>query len=131
MKKIKILYWVFTGLFAVYMFMTALPDALHTREAVDLIHDKLGYPEYIISFIGIVKLLGSVAIVLPLNIRLKDWAYAGLMFDLVTATYSLMRYEPNLATVIFMGLPMVVGAISYYYLYKLSGLNGAENLAQG
>ncbi len=92
MKKTTILYWIITGLFSAFMFFSAIPDAMKTPEAVTFITD-LGYPEYFVVFIGVVKILGVIAILIPGFPRLKEWAYAGLFFDLAGATYSLIAKE--------------------------------------
>src|SRR4051812_4888129 len=89
MKKIKILYWTFTVLFAAAMIFSAIPDVQNTPEVIAFMTTKLGYPMYFAPFIGVAKLLGSIAILVPGFARVKEWAYAGLLFDLVGATYSL------------------------------------------
>ncbi len=70
------------------MIFSAIPDLMVTPQAVDIVSTQLGYPEYFIRFIGIAKLLGAIAILIPGYSRLKEWAYAGLFFDLIGATYS-------------------------------------------
>jgi hypothetical protein len=88
MKTTNILYWIFTGLFAAFMLMSALPDIISHPLAVQGMHNELGYPLYFIPFIGVAKFLGVVAILLPGFHRLKEWAYAGFAYDLIGATYS-------------------------------------------
>ncbi len=88
MKKINIAYWIITGIFAAFMFYTAIPDILNSPDAVDFISKKLGYPEYFLPLIGYAKALGAIAIVIPGYPRIKEWAYAGLFFDLFAAAYS-------------------------------------------
>src|SRR5574343_478221 len=83
----KTIYWVTTVVFAVFMTFTAVPDILKVPDAVKFI-TQLGYPEYFIPFIGVAKVLGSIAIVVPRFTKLKEWAYAGLTFDLIGAVYS-------------------------------------------
>lgn len=50
--------------------------------------DHLGYPHYIMAFLGIAKILGVIAILYGRFETLKEWAYAGFAFDLLLATYS-------------------------------------------
>lgn len=88
MKTTNILYWIFTGLFAAFMLMSALPDIISHPVAVQGMHTELGYPLYFIPFIGVAKFLGVIAILLPGFHRLKEWAYAGFAYDLIGATYS-------------------------------------------
>ena len=52
--------------------------------------EQLGYPQYFLVILGIWKLLGAVALVIPRFPRLKEWAYAGVFFDLTGAVASLL-----------------------------------------
>jgi DoxX-like family len=118
MKKIKIAYWIFTGLLAVAMTLSAIPDVLSVPEAVTMISTHLGYPAYFVPFIGVAKLLGVVAILVPGFNRLKEWAYAGFVFDLGGATYSMIAVSDPASA----WLPMIIGfaliACSYIYHHK-------------
>lgn len=118
MKKTKILYWTFTVLFAGFMIFSAVPDVLVTEDAVNLMHDFLGYPVYIIGFIGIAKLLGALVVLTPGFNRVKEWAYAGLIIDLVGATYSVIAKGATFAQWSFMLLPITIGVLSYIYHHK-------------
>ena len=118
MKKTKIPYWIFTILFAGFMIFSAIPDALVTEDAIKIVHDFLSYPVYIIGFIGIAKLLGALVILTPGFNSVKEWAYAGLMIDLVGATYSMIAKGATFAQWSFMVLPIAMGALSYIYHHK-------------
>ncbi len=120
MKTIKIIFWTTTILFAVFMTFTAVPDVTLAKEAVDWMR-KLGYPDYFTPFIGYAKILGSIAIVIPGFYRVKEWAYAGLFFDLIGATYSNVTVFGADGSLIFMALPTAIGIASYIYYHKLYG----------
>ncbi len=115
MKNTNILYWVITGIFAAFMTLTAIPDIMMVPEAVTYMN-HLGYPNYFIPFIGVAKVLGAIAILIPGFPRLKEWAYAGLFFDLFGASYSAIAkdgFKPeNLIMLIFFGF-----LFSSYFLY--------------
>ena len=117
-KTIKILYWVFTILFAFMMLGSAIPDILVMPLAVEGMHQGLGYPVYFIPFIGTAKALGVIAILIPGFPRIKEWAYAGLMFDLVGATYSIMMAPKATDPWFVMLVPLVVGVLSYLFYQK-------------
>jgi hypothetical protein len=117
MKTTKTLYWIFTGLFTAFMAFTAIPDVLMAEDAVKFM-TNLGYPEYFIAFIGIAKLLGCIAILIPGYPRIKEWAYAGLFFDLIGATYSQIATAGFLPQISFMLLPFILGILSYAYYHK-------------
>jgi hypothetical protein len=129
MKKINILYWVFTGLFGAVMLFSAIPDIIVVPDAVAFVTDKLGYPKYIIPFLGVAKTLGVIAILIPGFPRIKEWAYAGLFIDLVGATYSNIcvdGFQPGMAgMIVFFGL----GTLSYIYYHKKLSFKGDLNLA--
>ncbi len=59
MKKTKIIYWVTTGLMAAFMLMASIPDVLRIPEAVAMF-THLGYPNYLLPFIGVAKILGHL-----------------------------------------------------------------------
>jgi hypothetical protein len=113
MKKLNILYWTSTGLFALFMGMTGIQNLLVTQGSIDLITTDLGYPLYIIPFLGIAKVLGVIGILVPVPPRLKEWAYAGLFFDLVGAMYSGIAdngFDPMMLTMI---VPFAIMGLSY------------------
>lgn len=120
MKSTKIIYWICTVLFAGFMIFSAIPNITQSPEAVKFITD-LGYPKYFIPFIGVAKLLGSLAILIPSFKKIKEWAYAGLFFDLIAATYSLIYvygFNPSMSV---MGLAFALGITSYILSGKLFG----------
>jgi uncharacterized membrane protein YphA (DoxX/SURF4 family) len=117
MKKTKIIYWIFTGPFAAFMLFSAIPDAMSTQEAKDFM-THLGYPLYIIPFLGVAKILGVIAILIPGFPRIKEWAYAGLAFDLIGATYSVISLgDPGYGWT-FMFLPLIFLTGSYVFYHK-------------
>ena len=118
MKKTNILYWTFTGLFSAFMLLTAIPDVFSTAEAVEFMTGKLGYPAYLTPFIGVAKVLGAIAILIPGFPRIKEWAYAGLMFDLIGAVYSIYSIGTPVSGLAFFILPFTIGALSYIYYHK-------------
>lgn len=126
MKTTKILYWVFTILFSILMFGSAIPDVMSSPEAVKGIHGGLGYPVYFVPFIGVAKMLGVIAILVPGFYRLKEWAYAGLCYDLIAATYSLCA-DPQPQTGgqwYFMLPPLAVATCAYVFYLKKIKLEG-------
>ena len=118
MKKTKILYWIITGLFAAFMLFSAIPDALSTTEAIKFMNNQLGYPDYIVPFLGVAKVLGVIAILIPGYKRITEWAYAGLFFDLAGATYSVVSTFGVQVSILFMILPIIFLFLSYYLWHK-------------
>jgi hypothetical protein len=65
MRKINISYWTVTILFGGFMLFSAIPDIIMVPEAVEYVCHKLGYPPYFLPFIGVLKALGVIAILVP------------------------------------------------------------------
>ena len=117
MKRLKIFYWILTGLTAALMFMASIPDVLQIPDAV-AVFTRLGYPRYLLPFIGTAKILAVIAILSPGLPRLKEWAYAGLVFDLIGALYSHIAIGDSASDWIFalVALILVTGS---YILYRM------------
>jgi uncharacterized membrane protein YphA (DoxX/SURF4 family) len=80
-------YWMTTGLVATVFLASGVGNVMHVQHIVqDMAH--LGYPPYFHMIIGTWKVLGAVTIIVPRTPRLKEWAYAGMMFDLTGAAAS-------------------------------------------
>jgi len=87
MKYSNRLYWAMTVPMAAFMLMASIPDLLQSPQAVT-IFTHLGYPPYLLVFLGTAKILGVAAVLVPGVRRLKEWAFAGLAFDVTGALYS-------------------------------------------
>jgi hypothetical protein len=118
-KRTTILFWIFTGLFAAFMLSSAIPNILVTAEW-EAIFAQLGYPHYLIVFIGTAKLLGVIVLLVPRFPRLKEWAYAGFFFDLVGVTYSAISVNGFMPQMLGMLIPFILGGLSYIYHHKKS-----------
>lgn len=86
-KRDKVIYWVSTSLLAVGMLQSGIFSVLRTNEWVDLV-TGLGYPVYFLTILGVAKILGVMAILLPRFNLLKEWAYAGFFFAMAGALLS-------------------------------------------
>ena len=118
MKTTKIIYWIITVLFAGFIGSTAVPGLTGSAQGSSFITD-LGYPAYIVPFLSVAKLAGCIVILIPFFKKLKEWAYAGLFFDLAGATYSIIMTEGFHPGVIIMILIIAVGVVSYLLNNKL------------
>jgi uncharacterized membrane protein len=86
-KRNLIIYWIATGLMSFGMLGSGFAQIIHAKEMVDLIV-PLGYPLYLLYIIGIWKILGVIAILIPGFKLLKEWAYAGFFFVMTGALVS-------------------------------------------
>ena len=117
MKKTKIAYWIFTGLFTFVMLGSAIPDILVVPMAVQGFKE-IGLPAYLIPFLGWAKLFGVAAVLIPGFPRIKEWAYAGLFFDLLGATYSVASSGKPVSNWLPMLVFIGVGIGSYVFYHK-------------
>jgi hypothetical protein len=123
MKKTNTIYWIVTIIFGGFMLFSGIMNAIAGPDSIKLVHDQLGYPIYIIRFLGIAKIIGAVIILIPGFTQLKYWAYAGLMFDLIGALYSLLMIGGGAQAFFSMGIFIALGFGSYFYFLKKNSLN--------
>ena len=110
--RVNGVYWVVTGLMAAFMLMASIPDVLRQPQAIE-IFGHLGYPPYLLLFVGIAKILGVLAVLIPGTGRLKEWAYAGLIFDLTGALYSHLSVGDPVTVWVFAVIGLVLVGGSY------------------
>lgn len=88
------LYWGTTVWLTLELAIGGTMDLLRGRavviagDPVDVIVSSLGYPVYVLLFLGVWKILGAAAIIAPGFPRLKEWAYAGSFFQITVAAAS-------------------------------------------
>jgi hypothetical protein len=120
MKKNKIIFWTATIILILWEGVMPLSTVLFAPEYVNAGTKPLGYPDYFAYALIFCKILGVIAISIPsLPATLKEWAYAGLAFNLIFAFISHAYVDQNIG---FMLMPIVVGAIlavSYSYNNKI------------
>ena len=129
--------WAVTGLMAALMLLSAVPDVLRVPGALAVFR-HLGYPPYLLLFLGTAKILGVAAVLAPGLPRLKEWAFAGLTFDLTGALYSHVTVgDPaSVWTPAAIGLVLMAGS---YVAYRTRGSRAgapqnriqAEDIATG
>lgn len=86
-KKSKIIYWVSTIWLALGMVSTGIVQLIRMEVEVEMMAN-LGYPVYFLTILGIWKILGVVAMLLPRYPLIKEWAYAGFFFIMSGAIIS-------------------------------------------
>ncbi len=116
-KTVRILYWIFTGLFSFFMLGSAVPDIISVDMAKQGFQ-SIGLPEYLLPFVGWAKTLGVIAILVPGFKTLKEWAYAGLIFDLCGAIYCIAAAGKPASDWAGVFIPLSIGFISYFYYRK-------------
>ena len=117
MKKTNIIYWIFTGLLCLGMLFASVPSLIFRAQA-ETFFTALSFPTYMITFLDVAKILGVIAILIPGYPRLKEWAYAGLAFDLIGALYAQIAKGYPVANWAFMIIWFIPLVGSYIYHQK-------------
>ena len=128
-KTKKIIYWVATGLLAVGMLQSGIFALVRAKQWVDII-TTLGYPLYFLTILGIWKILGVIAILIPRFKLLKEWAYAGFFFAMTGALAShLLCHDYDIKGLMGPSFQALFVFLSWYYRpanRKIAELNSSQ-----
>ena len=113
-KRTKIIYWIFTLWMALGMVSTAIVQLMKNKDEL-LNFTNLGYPSYLMTIIGIWKILGVIAILIPKRLLLKEWAYAGFFFVMSGAVISHLIVGDPAGRTLPAVLLFVLVLISWYF----------------
>lgn len=116
-KTNKIIYWVATIWLALGMVSTGAVQLLKAKEGqggADMLA-HLGYPLYILTLLGIGKILGVVAILIPKFPVVKEWAYAGFFFIMSGAIFSHMVTDDSITEILPSLLLLILTVVSWYF----------------
>jgi uncharacterized membrane protein YphA (DoxX/SURF4 family) len=113
-KTRKIIYWIATVWLALGMTSTGIVQLMKTKEEVDMMN-HLGYPLYFLTIIGIWKIPGVIAVLIPRFPLLKEWAYAGFFFAMSGAVLSHLAAGDEAKTLFGPVLLIILTVISWYF----------------
>lgn len=113
-KRNKIIYWVATLWLSLGMVSTGIVQFIHMKEEVDLMN-RLGYPIYFLTILGVWKLLGVVAVLTPRFPLIKEWAYAGFFFAMSGAIISHAAMGDEAIEFFGPTLLLVLTVVSWYF----------------
>ncbi len=114
MEKRKLIwYWIITALLSLCIFMGGLFQTLQSPDVLKGFK-PLGYPTYFISLIGIWKMLGVIAILIPGFKLLKEWAYAGIFFTMTGAVISHIASNDIHPQIVAPAVLAVFAVLSWY-----------------
>ncbi len=109
LMKLKLIgYWATTIIVALEILIGGVTDLVHGREVLFVgepvadILTQLGYPVYLLTILGVWKLLGAIALLAPRFPRLKEWVYAGIFFEMTGAAASHAMRVGDPGTVIWL-----------------------------
>jgi uncharacterized membrane protein YphA (DoxX/SURF4 family) len=108
-----IVYWITTAVLVAELGVGGVWDVLMVPQVREVIH-RVGYPAYFLVILGVWKLLGVTALIIPRFPRLKEWAYAGVVFNLTGALASnLISGVHDATTVVYLVVMMGITAVSW------------------
>jgi DoxX-like family len=116
-KAGKIIYWIATIWLALGMAATGIGQLLSAKAGqggVDMV-THLGYPVYLVTILGIWKILGVVALLVPKFPVLKEWAYAGFFFVMTGALFSHITVGDPVSSLLPSLLLLILVAVSWYF----------------
>ena len=119
MKKYKVYFWISTGF--IFLMEGVMPALTSQTELAKEGISHLGYPQYFGNSLVIFKVLGVLALVIPnLPKRIKEWAYAGFIFDFLFASISHgvvdgINFQTFLPLIVL--LILIVSYVNYNRLY--------------
>jgi uncharacterized membrane protein YphA (DoxX/SURF4 family) len=113
-KRNKIIYWVATIWLALGILSGGIFQLMKMDEAVKSF-THLGYPLYLLTILGIWKILGAIAILAPKFPLVKEWAYAGMFFVMTGAMISHIVMGDKFAEIFPSVLTMVLVIVSWYF----------------
>lgn len=125
MKTTKIIFWVSTGIILLWEAVMPLSTLLFMPEYVNAGTKPLGYPDYFAVTLILFKVLGALAISLPaVPRRLKEWAYAGLTFNLLFAIISHAVVDQNPGFILLPVIVLILLGLSYFTKDKIRSIQG-------
>lgn len=116
MKRTKTIYWILLILFSLMMLMDGVSGVMQAEEGKKAF-DQLGYPYYVMTIVGIAKMLGIVGLLQPKYKTLKEWAFAGFTFNFLGASAS-WALSGGPTGFVFIPLVMLLVLFAIYYPWK-------------
>ncbi|WP_245768041.1 DoxX family protein [Pedobacter insulae] len=113
-KTNKIIYWIATAWLALGMLSTGVVQLIQLKEEV-LMMSHLGYPLYFLTILGVWKIAGVVAILIPKFPLIKEWAYAGFFFAMSGAIFSHIAVGDGAKDFFGPVLLIVLTVLSWYF----------------
>jgi uncharacterized membrane protein YphA (DoxX/SURF4 family) len=113
-KRDKIIYWIATLWLALGMTSTGIVQLIKLKEEADMF-TRLGFPDYLLIILGVWKILGVVAVLIPKFPLLKEWAYAGFFFAMSGAIFSHLAVSDDAKELFGPSLLIILTIVSWYF----------------
>ncbi|MES2558278.1 MAG: DoxX family protein [Bacteroidota bacterium] len=113
-KRNKIMYWVATLWLALGMTSTGIVQLLQVDEEVSRM-ERLGFPVYSLTILGVWKILGVIAVLVPRFPLIKEWAYAGFFFNMTGALFAHIAMGSGMNEIFPPILLLILTVTSWYF----------------
>jgi DoxX-like family len=124
MKKDKIIFWTATIIIALWEAVMPVSTWIFAPDLMTFGTKALGYPDYFAYSLVVAKVLGVIAIIYAKTPgKIKEWAYAGLAFNLIFAFISHSCVDKNIGYMIMPLAFLGILAVSYIYYRKLNSVS--------
>ena len=121
MKQQKIIFWITTTL--IFLFEGVMPALTSQTEMAKKGITDLGYPLYFGTALAVFKSIGALCLILPMiPKRIKEWAYAGFVFDFAFAAISIIAIHGFCVEALFPVIIFIVLLLSYLSYHKIEKL---------
>jgi len=113
-KTTKIIYWIATVWLSLGMLSTGIVQALKVKDEV-IMFTHLGYPSYLLTILGVWKILGVISVLIPKFPIVKEWAYAGFFFTMSGAIFSHIAIGDDAKEFFGPTLLLILTVVSWYF----------------
>jgi hypothetical protein len=113
-KTTKIIYWIATIWLSLGMVATGIVQALKVKDEVTMF-THLGYPAYLLTILGVWKILGVISVLIPKFPVVKEWAYAGFFFTMSGAIFSHLAIGDDAKEFFGPTLLLILTVVSWYF----------------
>lgn len=113
-KRNKIIYWISTLWLSLGMISSGVVQLIKLDEEVEMM-TRLGYPLYFLTIIGVWKMLGVIAVLVPKFPLVKEWAYAGFFFAMSGAVFSHLSVGDEAKEFFGPALLIILTVLSWYF----------------
>jgi len=122
LKTAKIIYWISTGLLSLFLLSGAF--FINSKIAIDAMH-HLGVPEWFRWELSIGHIIGGLLIIIPVWPRLKEWTYAAMSADYISATIAYVSVDGPVPNSFQPLVSLALLIVSYIFYHKIRRLKSA------
>jgi len=118
-KKYKIIYWISTGLIALFELSGAF--FMNSQAAIDGMH-HLQLPDWFRWEVSIGHVIGGILLIVPINKRIKEWVYVAFGIDFISAFIAYLSIDGITGNTFSPLITLGILIVSYIYYHKLKNV---------